>query len=421
MYSKKFIRFIALSLFWFGLVMGIMVICGTGHARAELKKEIPALCFDCHEELKNRLSSPHVHFLFKQGKCITCHNAHISDVRGLLNDDMDAICLNCHDDVKGRLKSAVVHSPLRENACTRCHSIHGGEHKNLLVKAEKDICWECHEDIKKQIDKPHACLPFKEGNCSSCHDSHGSVSENLLISAPNKLCRECHAPRCKAGMASITSAVEKLDCTSCHSGHSSEDKGTLGPYGHTVFLQKDCGQCHNPITNGKGMTTKAKGANLCFSCHKKSDAKYEYIDDDIHVMECVVCHDHHGSKRKNLTKNESNICIACHEKIEKRISSMQKALKSIKCIPVRERRCFECHIPTHSSQPLKSRGDVLVLCTRCHEAQHKITHPLGKDVIDPRNRQPITCVSCHSMHSAKAEFMLSHDRKRALCIQCHKA
>jgi predicted CXXCH cytochrome family protein len=424
MYSKKFMRFISFSTFCFVLAIIVTFRSDTAYAQPDLKTEIPALCYDCHKGLKDRLSSPNVHILFKQGKCITCHNAHASDMKGLLNDDITGVCLGCHEDINNRLRSATVHSPLRENPCIKCHSIHGGEHKSLLVKSEKDLCWDCHEGLKEQIQKPYACLPFKEGKCSSCHDSHGSAHDTLLTATPNKLCRECHAPKCKAGGVSIASAVEKLDCTSCHSGHSSQDKGILGPYGHTVFLQKDCGQCHNPITSGQNITTKAKDADLCFSCHNKSDSNIEYIDNDIHVINaenpCDTCHDHHASKRKNLTKNELNICADCHENILKRIASMQKALKTIRCIPVRERRCFECHVPTHSSQPLKFRKDIITVCSRCHESQHKITHPLGKDVIDPRSGQPLTCISCHSMHSAKAEFMLAFDRKRALCIQCHK-
>ena len=99
---------------------------------------------------------------------------------------------------------------------------------------------------------------------------------------------------------------------------------------------------------------------------------------------------------------------------------MEKTLKSIKCTPVKERQCFNCHIPMHSDRPLYFRADGIDMCARCHETEHKITHPLGKDVIDPRDGGPLTCLSCHSMHDAKDEFLLTYDRNRALCIQCHK-
>jgi predicted CXXCH cytochrome family protein len=99
---------------------------------------------------------------------------------------------------------------------------------------------------------------------------------------------------------------------------------------------------------------------------------------------------------------------------------MEKALRTIRCVPVKDRKCFECHIPPHSNNPLYFKADSIETCARCHVQEHKVAHPMGKDAIDPRNGQPITCITCHSMHSSKAEFMLIYDRKRQLCIQCHK-
>ena len=99
---------------------------------------------------------------------------------------------------------------------------------------------------------------------------------------------------------------------------------------------------------------------------------------------------------------------------------MEKALKSIRCTPVKERQCFECHIPPHSNNNLYFRADDIQTCARCHVRQHKVAHPQGPDVKDPRNGQPITCITCHSMHASKAQFMLIYDGKRQLCIQCHK-
>ena len=165
-----------------------------------------------------------------------------------------------------------------------------------------------------------------------------------------------------------------------------------------------------------------EGSDLCFQCHKKDSQKFR--ENDVHGSDanggCTMCHSYHASKRKNLTVKESAICITCHETTEKSTVLMEKALKGVRCVPVKDRQCFECHIPPHSTQELYFREDSIQTCARCHEAEHKVAHPLGKDAIDPRNGQPITCITCHSMHASKAEFMLIYDRKRQLCIQCHK-
>jgi predicted CXXCH cytochrome family protein len=396
----------------------------TAHAEIRLKGKVPDLCFDCHKELRENLSDQYVHFMFRQGKCIACHNSHVSKIKGLMIDEINTLCLGCHEDMKRSIETTNVHSALREYDCTKCHYAHSGRNKSLLVKTEKELCLGCHEDLNRQLNDPYICKPFKEGKCSLCHNAHASSEDNLLIAEPAKLCKECHWPKCKAGEVSIASVIVDVECTTCHSGHGSVYKGVLGPFGHTAFLEERCDECHNPIKDERKISTKIEGEDLCFECHKRATAKYKYISNDIHVKDaknpCIVCHDYHASDNKNLTKNESRLCNRCHESVEKRTAAMERALRSIKCKPVKERRCFECHIPTHSDRPFDYRADENLLCARCHAAQHKITHPIGVDVIDPRNGQPVTCNSCHSSHSANAEFMLTHDRKRALCIQCHK-
>ncbi len=408
------------------LSIGVLIFCWSGLAGAQtaLKTKLPDICFECHKELEQGLSDNYVHFLFKQGKCITCHNSHASKIKGLMTEDVDSLCLGCHEDLRNLINKTVVHSALRENDCTKCHLPHSGKNRHLLTKEEKSLCLDCHENLNNEFNKPFICVPFKEGDCSACHNSHASPVDALLVSIPNKLCQKCHGPRCKVGDVSIASVVKDIDCTSCHSGHSSLDKGLLGPFGHKVFLEKKCEECHNPIKSKVEITTKINGADLCFNCHKRNMSKYEYIDNDVHVKDarnqCTVCHDHHASSRRNLTKKELRLCMNCHESTERRTSAMESALKSVKCKPIKERKCFECHIPGHSSRPLNYIADEIPLCARCHAAEHKITHPLGNEVVDPRNGRPLTCNSCHSMHSANADFMLTHDRKRALCIQCHK-
>jgi predicted CXXCH cytochrome family protein len=403
--------------------MLIVVWTGVVFAQTDLKTTIPELCYKCHEKLKEDLSGKYVHFVFKEGKCNVCHNPHVSKIKGLMRDDVNSICLNCHKSISALYKQSNLHSPLKKGACTDCHNAHSAENKFLLVKEEKELCLSCHESLKEQLKQNYLCQPFKEGKCSACHNSHASSEDNLLVSAPKEACKKCHAPRCKAGSVAISSITSEMDCTSCHTGHGSQVKGLLGPTGHTAFLNKACGQCHNPITANKKITTLIEGKNLCFSCHKK-DNPTKYIDDDIHVMDagnpCVMCHDVHASGRKNLTKKESRICIGCHKATEKRILFMEKSLENTKCSPITNRKCFQCHMKKCSSQrPLFFSEDTIVICSMCHKKQHDVTHPVGSGVIDPRNGQTVTCISCHSMHYARADFLLTFDRKRALCIQCH--
>jgi predicted CXXCH cytochrome family protein len=395
---------------------------GVSDAKIKLKTDEPALCYKCHNELKERLNDNVTHFLFRQGKCSSCHNPHVSRDRGLLRDEINPLCLSCHESIKNLIGKAVQHSAIRDGACTDCHNAHSSENKNLLVRTEKELCWECHEELKVQLDNKFFCLPFKNGECSACHNPHGASEDNLLFEKPIDTCKKCHTTiNCKAGDASIASVTKKMDCISCHSGHSSDKKGILGPYAHSIFLEKKCGECHKPISEGREIVTKYAGDRLCLNCHEKDTS---IIDDDVHRKDpessCIMCHGPHASEKTNLTINESKLCVTCHEDTEKRTFFMEKALKSKReCEPIKNRECFECHVPVHSDKNLNFREDEFQLCNKCHEAEHKITHPMGPDVIDVRNGQPITCISCHSMHAASSKFMLTHDGKRTLCIQCH--
>lgn len=393
-------------------------------AQGELKAKIPDLCYQCHTKLKESLSNSNLHFPFKEGKCIVCHDAHTSIMKNLIKEDINALCLRCHEGVKRDLKKNYVHNALKKGLCTDCHYPHGGQNKHLLIKEEKNLCWGCHETLKEQFKKTYAHSPFSKGECASCHNPHASSEENQILDKPVIICKKCHTAKCKANEVSITFATDNMDCTSCHGGHASNTESLLGPYGHTSFLEKKCEQCHEPIVADGKITTKSSGKNLCFSCHKAETAKLK--EKDFHINDtkgaCVMCHNPHASKNKTLTVKESLLCFTCHETTERRIISMEKALRAspVRCIPIKERNCFQCHIPPHSQNKLYLKADEIQTCARCHVEQHKVAHPLGENVKDPRNGKPITCITCHSMHSARADFMLYYDRKRQLCIQCHK-
>jgi predicted CXXCH cytochrome family protein len=389
---------------------------------SNLKRGVPDLCYECHVKLKEDLARSYVHVPYEDGKCISCHNVHASYMEGLIREDTKGLCLNCHDGIKRSLDTAYIHYALKKGVCTDCHYPHSGEFTDLLVKSKAEICWECHEPLKGQLQRSYVHVPFTEGQCSSCHDPHASPEEDQIREASSILCKSCHAPECRAGDVSISAITENMDCTSCHGGHASNTSGLLGPYGHSAFLTKTCEQCHNPILPDTDITTIASGNALCFSCHKKDPKKFK--ENDVHGRDdkggCGMCHSYHASKRKNMTRKEIGLCNGCHEKVERSTALMEKALRSVKCVPIKDRQCFACHIPPHSQNELYFKEDSIKTCAQCHEAEHTIAHPMGKDAFDPRNGQPITCITCHSMHASKAKFMLIYDRKRQLCIQCHK-
>ena len=82
--------------------------------------------------------------------------------------------------------------------------------------------------------------------------------------------------------------------------------------------------------------------------------------------------------------------------------------------------CTICHTAHggENARYLKFTGDRM--CAGCHENAHRVSHPLGPDVIDPRTDEAITCLSCHQLHGADFAHYLPLNPDMDLCIQCHK-
>jgi predicted CXXCH cytochrome family protein len=81
--------------------------------------------------------------------------------------------------------------------------------------------------------------------CTDCHAPHGSATRKILKAPQSKLCLQCHDVR-KVHLHPFGAPAKDprtggdLDCTSCHSPHSSD---------HGRLLLRDqkrdlCVQCH---------------------------------------------------------------------------------------------------------------------------------------------------------------------------------
>ena len=62
----------------------------------------------------------------------------------------------------------------------------------------------------------------------------------------------------------------------------------------------------------------------------------------------------------------------------------------------------------------------LATCSICHDdVADTHLHPYGDPVRDPRTGDVLRCTSCHAPHSSEHEGLTTHEKDRALCIQCH--
>jgi len=186
-----------------------------------LTKNIPGLCYGCHDESKFRGTSGHTLL----GMCTGCHNPHRSDSNKLLKSDQPGVCYDCHD--KAKFTKKYVHKIIDVGGCSSCHAPHISNHPSLLINSEHELCISCHaaklklshvialpgrkrhpisgvkdpstlkmilvpdpKNPKKQVEVPDPNVPGKEMSCASCHDPHSSDFTGLLTQA--RICTKCH-------------------------------------------------------------------------------------------------------------------------------------------------------------------------------------------------------------------------------------
>jgi predicted CXXCH cytochrome family protein len=105
--------------------------CNSCHDQSKmgkLIKNLPDLCYQCHEDFGTRYKV--LHGPVAGGQCSVCHSPHMSLNADLLIRTGQSLCLHCHD--AGAILKTAVHQDIKETNCTECHNPHGGENRNIL-------------------------------------------------------------------------------------------------------------------------------------------------------------------------------------------------------------------------------------------------------------------------------------------------
>jgi predicted CXXCH cytochrome family protein len=82
-------------------------------------------------------------------------------------------------------------------------------------------------------------------------------------------------------------------------------------------------------------------------------------------------------------------------------------------------KCSICHVGHLSSEKSLLARPPAKLCSSCHGGHEQFSHPVGGNVMDPRNGQPMTCLSCHNPHGTGQKSLLLANPARELCVSCH--
>jgi len=399
--------------------------CTSCHEKAEKPNSPPAtlskgfeLCSTCHADFPEKYQkAAWVHPPAKSGDCIACHTPHAGRGKHLVAREGMSVCTSCHATIAKELVKATVHEPVRKGECVSCHSPHTADNKQALKKSGDELCFTCHESLKalKKAASVHA--PFASGDCDTCHLAHASDADNLLKEKAGALCRNCHNPA-DAALANAHKhfPAASLDCVSCHNPHGSDNAKLIRSKPHAVF--SSCARCHDTAGPKPQALLAKTPTELCTRCHApiralaQKPGAHKALESG-----CVTCHSPHTADEPGLIKgnNERDVCLSCHKAIGEQMR------KSVSIHPMKAGggRCTICHEPHQSNQQSLLKGNIEAVCSKCHKGHAQFGHAVGSSVVDPRNGNPMTCLSCHSPHGSQHRMILRKDPQRALCVDCH--
>lgn len=382
------------------------------------------VCLQCHDTFAAILDKSFVHTPVAKRDCTGCHSPHASDHAKLLDAESSEMCEQCHRDlIPQEVKS--VHQVVADRQCTSCHDPHAADNKMNLVRGGSDLCFECHPAMERKIaqnERQHAPV---SRDCLGCHTPHASAgAADLLKKEQPALCLDCHEVDAQSfKVAHKNYPVAQARCSACHDPHGSSTEGILFDNVHAPVADKRCQECHEGATSRTPFALDDTGYELCEGCH------YEEVADIFNKTRvhwpvvdrkgCVNCHAPHASPADGLLKEPMlELCGDCHADTVARQERAQTGHP-----PVAEGQCTACHSP-HSSNNLflTVEDSTIELCGACHDWQTHSTHPIGEEILDPRNANvSLECSSCHRAHGTEYGHFMYFETTNEMCVQCHAA
>jgi predicted CXXCH cytochrome family protein len=332
-----------------------------GHAwAAELSDEAKA-CLGCH-------SKPGIVKTFQNGESVM---AYVDAVQFSSCVHNFLTCSDCHKDFSsgkhpsGRFRSRKQHQIMSSRACRRCHTdekivvkpIHAS-----LLRGEKEgrpiICTECHGAHSVTPVAGGRTFVDEENYCLSCHGYALTMAfrsgESISLTIDKSSLKD--------------SVHNKLGCSDCHYGFSSEDhprRNFRTKREYSLAASEDCRRCHFD-----------KYAKTMESIH------YSVLSQgNLNAPVCTDCHGSHsiprGGRERIFTTHK---CQRCHADIYNIYA------KSV-----------------HGSALFNEKNQDVPVCVDCHKA-HDITNPL---TLEYHERIPEMCGNCHASKAIAGKYGLS--------------
>lgn len=229
---------------------------------------------------------------------------------------------------------------------------------------ERTACESCHGPGKEHVEKGGGkgaeakLITFSKGDPTPAEQR-------------NAVCLTCHEKTARLYWQGSPHASRDLACTNCHrvmatvSDRSQLAKATVIETCGQCHLQRraqlmrsshmplregkmDCVTCHNPHGSVTEKLLKANSVNEnCYSCHAEKRGPFLWEHPPV-TESCSNCHEPHGTNHEKLLKvAKPRLCQQCH---------------------------VETRHPTRSQDP-RTRFVFNRSCTNCHSTIHGSNHP----------------------------------------------
>lgn len=277
-----------------------------------------------------------------------------------------AACLDCHDGQDatlvgtGHMLSAGGGGQSAGVACTDCH---GADRRH----------WE-EDPAGFPMTNPSKLNPLEQAKlCATCHQN--AHQQNMIE-------KNVHA-------------VNDVNCSACHSVHSSKGHGAL---------------------------LKQSQPELCYGCHTGVEGDFARsfrhpVSDG--VINCSECHMTLDDTRRELSLNGTTMCNRCHTEFQGPFPFEHQAALDYS---TEEGGCLNCHAAHGSDHPRMLLQPYepphFQLCTQCHTVpKHESNANHGTMFAG------LSCNTCHTdIHgSYDNRFLLSESLRAEGCLNpaCH--
>ncbi|MFO8015057.1 MAG: cytochrome c3 family protein [Phycisphaerae bacterium] len=250
----------------------------------------------------------HEHEPYRQRNCFACHKPEASLTAPAAGA---GLCAKCHEPYTTFGPGEWVHGPVAVRNCAFCHEAHKSEVAGLLTAEQTDLCLRCHDD-PELLQRPYHARA-DDRRCAACHDPHSAGNRLLLVDSQTyerrgppetpvsvhkvwkeRQCQTCHLPERSNALVDDVDAK----CVSCH---EEALQVPAGEHKHKALEDRQCAVCHNAHTSPLPNLVRPGAEALCYECHER-----EEIQTDAHPpvvrADCLVCHKGHSSEREHLLR-----------------------------------------------------------------------------------------------------------------------